>query len=72
MRTLKISLLVFILSITVSAQWEWTNPKPLGNNLKRIFFIDSTTGWIVGSRGYFLKDNGCIRLGSKVFCWGTS
>ena len=25
MRTLKISLLVFILAITVSAQWEWEN-----------------------------------------------
>jgi photosystem II stability/assembly factor-like uncharacterized protein len=55
MRAFKISLLIFILSITISAQWEWTNPKPLGNNLKRIYFIDSTTGWIAGNRGAILR-----------------
>jgi photosystem II stability/assembly factor-like uncharacterized protein len=55
MRTLKISLLVFILSITISAQWEWRNPKPQANNLKKIYFSDTTTGWMVGSRGTFLR-----------------
>ncbi len=55
MRTLKISLLVFILSITISAQWEWKNPLPQSNNLKKIFFTDSSTGWIVGDKGTFVR-----------------
>ena len=55
MRTLKISLLVFILSITISAQWEWKNPLPQANNLKKIFFTDSSTGWMVGDKGTFVK-----------------
>ncbi|MBE0572478.1 MAG: T9SS type A sorting domain-containing protein [Ignavibacteriaceae bacterium] len=55
MRTLKISLLVFILSITSSAQWEWRNPLPQANSLKKIFFTDSSTGWVVGDKGTFVK-----------------
>ena len=42
MRTLKISLLIFIIPITMFAQWEWMNPKPQANNLKKIFFTDSS------------------------------
>lgn len=55
MQTLKISLLVFILSIAISAQWEWKNPLPQSNNLKKIFFTDSSTGWMVGDRGTFVR-----------------
>jgi len=55
MGTLKIFLLVFILSTTLSAQWEWVNPKPQANSLKKIFFSDSSTGWMVGDKGTFLK-----------------
>ena len=56
MSSLKISLLVLILSISISAQWEWVNPKPQANSLKKIFFTDSSTGWIVGDKGTFLKN----------------
>jgi len=55
MRTLKISLLVYILSITISAQWEWKNPLPQANSLKKIFFTDSSTGWMVGDKGTFMR-----------------
>jgi photosystem II stability/assembly factor-like uncharacterized protein len=55
MRTLKIYLLVFILSTTISAQWEWKNPLPQANILKKIFFTDSSSGWMVGDKGTFLK-----------------
>ena len=43
MRTLKISLLIFILSLTISAQWtpeHWD-----------ISFVNPNTGWVVGEYG---------------------
>lgn len=55
MQTLKISFLVFILQIIMSAQWEWKNPLPQSNSLKKIFFTDSSTGWMVGDRGTFVR-----------------
>ena len=57
MQTLKISLLVFILSVTISAQegWFWQNPYPTGNNLQSLHFIDNQTGWIVGAYGTIFK-----------------
>ena len=54
MRTLKISLLIFILSITISAQWYQQN-SGVPFNLNSIFFIDSNTGWAVGDEGIILK-----------------
>jgi len=57
MRTLKISLLVFILSITVSAQqgWFWQNPLPQGNTLNDIDFFDSYFGIAVGNTSVIIK-----------------
>ena len=55
MRTLKISLLVFILSITISAQWEWQNPDPQANDLLDSYFIDAQNGWAVGYYGACIK-----------------
>ena len=59
MRTLKISLLVFIISITTSAQegWFWQNPLPQGNTLYSIFFINPNTGWAVGEAGPCSQDD---------------
>ncbi|HSW54624.1 MAG TPA: YCF48-related protein [Ignavibacteriaceae bacterium] len=57
MRTLKISLLVFILSITMPAQegWFWQNPLPQGNNLESICSADSNTLFAVGWYGIIIK-----------------
>src|SRR4030066_1977700 len=57
MRTLKISLLVFILSITISAQegWFWQNPIPPGNSLLSVEFINTTIGFAVGDESMILK-----------------
>ncbi|MDH3267940.1 MAG: YCF48-related protein [Ignavibacteria bacterium] len=54
MRTLKIFSLVFILSITIPAQWVMQN-SGTQLNLNSIFFIDSNTGWAVGDEGIILK-----------------
>jgi len=54
MQTLKISLLVFILSITVSAQWYQQN-SGVSFNLNSIFFIDANIGWSVGDEGIIIK-----------------
>jgi|WetSurMetagenome_2_1015567.scaffolds.fasta_scaffold18966_3 photosystem II stability/assembly factor-like uncharacterized protein len=63
MRTLKISLLVFILSITISAQWEWRNPDPQANNILDSYFIDAMHGWAVGYGG------ACIRTTDGGESW---
>ena len=57
MRTLKISLLVFILSITISAQqeWFWQNPLPQGNTLHSVQLVSANVGWALGDGGTILK-----------------
>jgi photosystem II stability/assembly factor-like uncharacterized protein len=55
MRTLKISLLVFILAISISAQWEWQHPLPPGNGLVSVKFVNETTGYAVGDESIVLK-----------------
>ncbi|MFC2103353.1 YCF48-related protein [Bacteroidota bacterium] len=55
MNVLKISLWVFILSITLSAQLELRNPNPQDSNLLDIFFVDANHGWVVGSNSIVLK-----------------
>ena len=55
MQTLKISLLIFILSITISAQWEWQHPVPPGNGLVSVKFVNETTGFAVGDESIVLK-----------------
>ena len=55
MNSLKISLLVFIFCMTVSAQWFWQNPLPQGNRLRSVCFVDSQTGLAVGGNGTILK-----------------
>jgi hypothetical protein len=62
MRSLKISLLVFILSIIISAQeqWYWQNPIP-GNtySIKKIYFFDEDNGVVIGSGGLiYMTTNG--------------
>ena len=54
MRILKISLLIFILSISISAQWVSQN-SGTQLNLNSIFFVDSNTGWTVGDDGIILN-----------------
>jgi hypothetical protein len=58
MRTVKISLLVFILSISISAQntgWFWQNPLPQGNTLNSVQLVSADIGWAVGDGGTILK-----------------
>lgn len=52
-----LALIFLILNISMlNAQvWEWSNPKPTGNNTRGIFFINATTGYIVGDYGTILK-----------------
>ena len=58
MRTLKISLLVFIISISASAQptgWVWQNPLPQGNLLFSVDLDSSGFGIAGGEFGTILK-----------------
>ncbi|MCW8811205.1 MAG: YCF48-related protein [Ignavibacteriaceae bacterium] len=55
MRTLKISLLIFIIPITLFAQWHWQNPTPFGNGLSDIQFLTTSVGYACGSGGNLIK-----------------
>ena len=39
------------------AQWQWQNPKPQGNDLNCVKFINSDTGYAVGLFGAIIKTN---------------
>jgi photosystem II stability/assembly factor-like uncharacterized protein len=72
MRTFKISLLVFILSITLFAQHGWfQQTSGSGYHLQTVFFIDENFGWIGGDAMTLLKTtNGgenWITLSSGVY-----
>ena len=49
-----LSLLLFVTSV-LTAQWTNQNPVPDGNNLWSTFFINNSTGWIIGSKGFIKK-----------------
>ncbi len=60
--TTKLSLLLLILTglfycADTSAQWE-REYCPVRNNLNSVFFINNSTGWIVGDAGSILKKTG--------------
>ena len=54
MRTLIISLVIFILSINVSAQWYQQNSGTTAN-LNAVTFVDTNNGFAVGWNGIILK-----------------
>ena len=55
MQLVKVSLLVFIFSFSMFAQWYFQNPYPTGNNLICLKFVNSEVGWAVGEFGTILK-----------------
>ena len=53
---LTLSIFIFIQTIYSQEEgWFWQNPLPQGNGLHSTYFIDSNTGWAVGSSGTILK-----------------
>jgi len=56
----KITLLIFLvlscINITYSqSSWVWQNPLPQGNTLKDCFFINPSTGYLVGNIGVYIR-----------------
>ncbi len=45
------TIFIFILQLTLQAQWINYNPFPEGNSLRSVAFINDSTGWISGSGG---------------------
>ncbi|MBK8552069.1 MAG: hypothetical protein IPL53_13805 [Ignavibacteria bacterium] len=64
--TMKISLMLFLTNLPLFSQqtdnWMWLNPKPQGNSLYAIDFVDNNTGYAAGNYGTILKttDNGSV------------
>jgi photosystem II stability/assembly factor-like uncharacterized protein len=40
---------------TSGAGWCWQRPKPIGNTINDLSFVDASTGWAVGEYGEILK-----------------
>ena len=62
--TMKISLMLLLTNLPLFSQqtdnWMWLNPKPQGNTLYAMDFVDDNTGYAAGTFGTILKttDNG--------------
>ncbi|NWG29576.1 MAG: T9SS type A sorting domain-containing protein [Ignavibacteriaceae bacterium] len=50
-----ITLCIILISSAIHSQWTNQNPVPDGNDLWSTFFVDDSTGWIVGSGGFIKK-----------------
>ncbi|MBL0174875.1 MAG: choice-of-anchor D domain-containing protein [Ignavibacteria bacterium] len=61
MKQLRLSLLLLLAyTVPVSAQWQWLNPLPEGNEFFDATFASPTAGWVVGGNGAIIqtKDGG--------------
>jgi photosystem II stability/assembly factor-like uncharacterized protein len=62
--TMKISLMLLLTNLPLFSQqsdnWMWLNPKPQGNTIYAMDFVDNNTGYAAGNYGTILKttDNG--------------
>uniref|UniRef100_A0A832G270 T9SS type A sorting domain-containing protein n=1 Tax=Ignavibacterium album TaxID=591197 RepID=A0A832G270_9BACT len=45
----------FLFTNNLFSQWTNLNPVPEGNDLWSTFFIDDTTGWVIGEQGFIRK-----------------
>jgi photosystem II stability/assembly factor-like uncharacterized protein len=52
---LRISVIILLTSQIQLSQWTNQNPVPDGNDLWSTYFIDDSTGWIIGSNGFIKK-----------------
>ena len=44
-------LFIIFISREIIPQWFWQNPLPQGSDLNPVYFVDSSTGWVVGDAG---------------------
>jgi photosystem II stability/assembly factor-like uncharacterized protein len=52
---LLISVLLVLSAGFAQAGWFWQNPKPQGNMLNSVYFVDQATGYAVGNAGTIIK-----------------
>lgn len=55
MKKIYVTIISFILQLSIQAQWMNTNPIPAGNSLRSVFFPNDSIGWIAGSDGFITK-----------------
>lgn len=48
-------LIIILAATTTYSQWQWQNPKPTGNDLMKVQFINTNVGWFVGINGTIFK-----------------
>lgn len=61
-----------------SSSWQWVHPYPQGNSLRKVEFVNSNTGYLIGDFGTILKTtNGGVNwnvmfVGKKTYLNGIS
>jgi|GEM_PF-2126660 len=50
-----IVLLLFLVPVTLTAQWTLLNPMPTNEHLTALYFVDSLTGYLVGEHGTVVR-----------------
>jgi photosystem II stability/assembly factor-like uncharacterized protein len=56
MKCISLLISLFLISLNgFSVGWEWLNPKPQGNFLNSVFFLDKNTGYAAGEYGIMIK-----------------
>jgi len=52
-----LSVLILFVNTLLAQGWQWQNPKPLGDAIGQVLFIDNQTGWMVPRNTTLLKTN---------------
>jgi photosystem II stability/assembly factor-like uncharacterized protein len=61
-----ILIILLLSSAKLYGEWEWLNPKPQGNTIIGMKFINECTGFAVGGAGTVLKTTDCGTSWSKL------
>jgi photosystem II stability/assembly factor-like uncharacterized protein len=48
-------LLLLLVAVQAQAQWSWLHPSPQGNNINKLSFLNTSTGWAAGDKGALIK-----------------
>ena len=55
MKKLTTVICLLLLSVSGFSQWHWQNPKPQGNPLRSLYFLDASNGYAAGDLGTIIK-----------------
>lgn len=55
MKKIYLMLMIVLVTTAIHSKWLWQNPRPTGNDILNVKFINEQTGWFVGNCGTIFK-----------------